>query len=76
MENKFNFLFLFIFLLNFSLIFSVEPSTVQIPLTINEPIIASLPDKSYAYYILKLSDITSDGSKFLLFEARRNEDQD
>ena len=76
MENKINFLFLAIFLLNLSLSFSVEPQGVQAPLTINEPIRASLPDKSYAYYILKLSDINPDGSKFLLFEARRNEDQD
>ena len=43
-ENKINYVLLVIVVLNLSFIFSAEPN--QIPLTINDPIKASLPDKS------------------------------
>jgi hypothetical protein len=35
-----------------------------------------LPDKSYAYFKLKIPEITANISQFLLIEARRNAEQD
>ena len=57
-----------------SLFFSI--SSAPSPFNLNDVIKGSLPDKTYAYYKLKLPELTSGESKFLLFEARRNEEQD
>ena len=44
--------------------------------TLNQEVRGSLPDKSYGYYRIKLPDMQTNSSKFLLFEARRNVEQD
>ena len=43
---------------------------------LNQEVRASLPDKTYGYYRIKLPDMQTNSSKFLLFEARRNVEQD
>ena len=48
----------------------------QIDFSLNQEVKGSLPDKSYSYYRLKIPDMKTNTSEFLLFEARRNEEQD
>ena len=43
---------------------------------LDEEVKSSLSDKSYKYYRIKLPELKSNTSQFLLFEARRNVDQD
>ena len=43
---------------------------------LDEEVKGSLSDKSYKYYRIKLPELKSNTSQFLLFEARRNTDQD
>jgi len=44
--------------------------------TLNQEVKASLPDKTYRYYRIKLPEMKTNSSQFLLFEARRNVEQD
>ena len=52
--------------------------TCQLPedFTLNQEVRASLPDKSYGYYRIKLPNFKVNIPQFLLFEARRNIEQD
>ena len=52
--------------------------TCQLPedFTLNQEVKASLPDKSYGYYRIKLPNFKVNIPQFLLFEARRNVEQD
>ena len=69
-KNIFKLLPIFlIIILNISCLDSIEFS-------LNEAIKSSLPDKSYAYYKLKIPEIKTNTSQFLLIEARRNVEQD
>ena len=43
---------------------------------LDEEVKDSLSDKSYKYYRIKLPELKANTSQFLLFEARRNVDQD
>ena len=67
-----NRIFNIIFLL--SLLTSFSSATID--LSLDSVIKDSLPDKTYAYYKLKLPVFNEDETKFLLVEARRNEEQD
>ena len=71
MKEKYIFLLIFI-LLNLLNIISSAPTSFSL----NEAIKGSLADKTYVYYSLKLPQLNSVDSKFLLIEARRNEEQD
>lgn len=71
--KKFNFIFLSTVL--FSLL-SLTYSQELIEFTLDQAMKKSLPDKSYAYFKLKIPEITPNISKFLLIEARRNAEQD
>ena len=73
MMKKFNFIFLSTVL--FSLL-SLTYSQELIEFTLDQAMKKSLPDKSYAYFKLKIPQITANISQFLLIEARRNVEQD
>ena len=73
MMKKFNFIFLSTVL--FSLL-SLTYSQELIEFTLDQAMKKSLPDKSYAYFKLKIPEITANISQFLLIEARRNAEQD
>ena len=49
---------------------------IPTPFKLNDTIKGSLANKAYSYYSLILPDLDFDDSKFLLIEARRNEEQD
>jgi len=73
MMRKFNFIFLSTVL--FSII-SLTYSQDLIEFTLDQAMKKSLPDKSYAYFKLRIPEIKANYSQFLLIEARRNVDQD
>ena len=68
---KEKYIFVIIIVLN---IFNIISS--QTSFSLNEAIKGSLSDKSYSYFSLKLPELKTDESQFLLIEARRNVEQD
>jgi len=70
-KNKYPILFCLSVVILFNL-------TYQLPedFTLNQEVKASLPDKSYGYYRIKLPNFKVNIPQFLLFEARRNVEQD
>ena len=73
MMKKFNFIFLSTVLFS---ILSLTYSQELIEFTLDQAMRKSLPDKSYAYFKLKIPEIKANFSQFLLIEARRNVEQD
>ena len=73
MMKKFNFIFLSTVFLS---ILSLTYSEDLIEFTLDQAMKKSLPDKSYAYFKLRIPQITTNISQFLLIEARRNVEQD
>ena len=61
-----------IFILSLLALYSSAPTDLSLDTVIK----GSLPDKTYTYYKLKLPVFNKDETKFLLIEARRNEEQD
>ena len=70
-KNKYPILFCLTVVILFNL-------TYQLPedFTLNQEVKASLPDKSYGYYRIKLPNFKVNIPQFLLFEVRRNVEQD
>ena len=64
--------YLILFLLSLFILISSDPT----PFNLDEVVKGSLQDKTYMYYKLKLPILDRNDKKFLLFEARRNEEQD
>ena len=61
-----------IFFISLIILISSAPTDLSLDTVVK----GSLPDKTYTYYKLKLPVFSKDESKFLLVEARRNEEQD
>ena len=64
--------YLILFLLSLFILISSDPT----PFNLDEVVKGSLQDKTYMYYKLKLPILDKNDKKLLLFEARRNEEQD
>ena len=66
------------FIIFFILLLTILRISNQAPVdfSLSQEVKGSLPDKSYSYYRLKIPDIKTNTSKFLLIEARRNVEQD
>ena len=71
-NNIKNIIYNIVFILYLLTLISPAPTDLNLDTAVK----GSLPDKTYAYYKLKLPVFKEDESKFLLIEARRNEEQD